>query len=194
MTFYAPRNIGPADQVLFDADGNAVGIQPAGSSSPPVLGFNPTTHAAVSSLVSGGGISVAPSFLGAYGSVTMDAGSGGVMPTMGVVVNAATDVIAAQQIDDAGVQAFLTTIDGNSSHGEVMILTTGSTPITSLHIGHSTGTGQTLSSDSTITVSELVKFTFDAADGVTSVRITFSPPRSSGRYIDVHCVGQQVSA
>ena len=53
MTFYAPRNIGPADQVLFDADGNAVGIQPAASSSPPVLGFNPTKHAAIDSLVSG---------------------------------------------------------------------------------------------------------------------------------------------
>lgn len=53
MTFYAPRNIGPADQILFDADGNAVGIQPAASSSPPVLGFNPTKHAAIDSLVSG---------------------------------------------------------------------------------------------------------------------------------------------
>lgn len=52
MAFYAPRNIGPADQVLFDADGNAVGIQAAGSSSQPVLGFNPTKHAAIDSLVS----------------------------------------------------------------------------------------------------------------------------------------------
>ena len=52
MAFYSPRNIGPADQVLFDADGNAVGIQPAASSSPPVLGFNPTKHAAIDSLVS----------------------------------------------------------------------------------------------------------------------------------------------
>ncbi len=55
MTFYAPRNIGPADQVLFDADGNAVGIQPAASSSPPVLGFNPKKHAAIESLVLGAG-------------------------------------------------------------------------------------------------------------------------------------------
>jgi len=55
MTFYAPRNIGPADQVLFDADGNAVGIQAAGSSSQPVLGFSPTKHAAIDSLVSGAG-------------------------------------------------------------------------------------------------------------------------------------------
>jgi len=30
-----------------------VGIQAAGSSSPPVLGFNPTKHAAIDSLVSG---------------------------------------------------------------------------------------------------------------------------------------------
>lgn len=57
MTFYAPRNIGPADQILFDSDGNAVGIQPAASSSPPVLGFNPTKHAAIDSLVSADGIS-----------------------------------------------------------------------------------------------------------------------------------------
>lgn len=56
MAFYAPRNIGPADQVLFDADGNAVGIQPAASSSPPVLGFNPGKHAAIDSLVSEDGI------------------------------------------------------------------------------------------------------------------------------------------
>ena len=55
MAFYTPRNIGPADQVLFDADGNAVGIQAAGSSSPPVLGFNPTKHAAIDSLVAGAG-------------------------------------------------------------------------------------------------------------------------------------------
>ena len=55
MTFYAPRNIGPADQVLFDADGNAVGIQAAGSSSQPVLGFSPTKHAAIDSLVSEAG-------------------------------------------------------------------------------------------------------------------------------------------
>lgn len=56
MAFYAPRNIGPADQVLFDAEGNAVGIQAAGSSSQPVLGFNPTKHAAIDSLVSGDGV------------------------------------------------------------------------------------------------------------------------------------------
>jgi len=53
MAFYTPRNIGPADQILFDSDGNAVGIQPAASSSPPVLGFNPKKHAAIDSLVSG---------------------------------------------------------------------------------------------------------------------------------------------
>ena len=66
MTFYAPRNIGPADQVLFDADGNAVGIQAAGSSSQPVLGFNPTKHAAIDSLVSEAGI----------GPLTIDAPTG----------------------------------------------------------------------------------------------------------------------
>lgn len=69
MMFYAPRNIGPADQLLFDADGNAVGIQAAGSSSQPVLGFNPTKHAAIDSLVSGEGKYRKPMFVfaGAYG-------------------------------------------------------------------------------------------------------------------------------
>lgn len=66
MEFYTPRNIGPADQVLFDADGNAVGIQAAGSSSQPVLGFNPTKHAAIDSLVSEAGI----------GPLTIDAPTG----------------------------------------------------------------------------------------------------------------------
>lgn len=55
MAFYSPRNIGPADQILFDSDGNAVGIQPAASSSPPVLGFNPKKHAAISGVASGAG-------------------------------------------------------------------------------------------------------------------------------------------
>ncbi len=53
MAFYIPRNISPADQILFDASGNAVGIQAAGSSSQPVLGMTPAKAAAVDSLVSG---------------------------------------------------------------------------------------------------------------------------------------------
>mgnify|MGYP000210949007 CR=1 FL=1 len=53
MAFYSPRNITPADQILFDANGDPVGIQPAGSSQPPLMGFNPTKHAAIDSLVSG---------------------------------------------------------------------------------------------------------------------------------------------
>lgn len=56
MAFYAPRNISPADQLLFDANGNAVGIQAAGSSSQPVLGMTPAKAAAVDSLVSADGI------------------------------------------------------------------------------------------------------------------------------------------
>ncbi len=55
MAFYIPRNISPADQILFDASGNAVGIQAAGSSSQPVLGMTPAKAAAVDSLVSGEG-------------------------------------------------------------------------------------------------------------------------------------------
>ena len=52
MTFYSPRNITPADQILFDANGDPVGIQPAGSSQPPLMGLTPTTKDAVQALVS----------------------------------------------------------------------------------------------------------------------------------------------
>lgn len=82
MTFYAPRNIGPADQILFDSDGNAVGIQPAASSSPPVLGFNPKKHAAIDSLVSAGGNGngVADSVLSKYGKTALDITLASVVP------------------------------------------------------------------------------------------------------------------
>jgi hypothetical protein len=146
---------------------------------------------AVQALIDGSGVQVAPSFLGVYGGVVFDAGSGNVMPTMRVVVNAATDVTAAQQIASGGAQAFTTTISGASTTGEVMVLTTGAVDITSVHVGFSTGASQAVSEDATITVNEMVRFDFDAADDVNSVRIHFSPPRSSGRYIDVSCVGQQ---
>lgn len=169
-----------------------------GAPAAPLSGAEATLTAAqvqaVQALVSGTGIQVAPSFLGAYGSVTFDAGSGNVMPTMRAVVNAATDVIAAQQIASGGAQAFATTIDGASTSGEVMVLSAGNVNITSVHVGFSTGASQTLSADTTITVNELVRFDFDAADLVSSVRINFSPPRGSGRYIDVSCIGQQRSA
>ncbi len=52
MAFYTPRNIGPADQILFDANGDPVGIQPGGSSQPPLMGLTPTTKDAVQALVS----------------------------------------------------------------------------------------------------------------------------------------------
>ena len=55
MAFYTPRNISQSDQLLFDANGNAVGIQAAGSSSQPVLGMTPAKAAAVDSLVSADG-------------------------------------------------------------------------------------------------------------------------------------------
>ena len=55
MAYYTPRNIGPADQILFDANGDPVGIQPAGSSQPPLMGLTPTEKAATQALVSGGG-------------------------------------------------------------------------------------------------------------------------------------------
>lgn len=110
MTFYAPRNIGPADQILFDSDGNAVGIQPAASSSPPVLGFNPTTHAAIDSLVSKDGISgvwrqvpaagpVMRVRMTGTGTVTMDSATGDL--GAGTVTTAAyIATVAGTQIDD----------------------------------------------------------------------------------------------
>ena len=52
MAFYIPRNISQSDQILFDANGNAVGFQAAGSSSLPVLGMTPAKAAAVEALVS----------------------------------------------------------------------------------------------------------------------------------------------
>lgn len=83
MEFYTPRNIGPADQVLFDADGNAVGIQAAGSSSQPVLGFNPTKHAAIDSLVSGDGISVHPNLWCDLSAANLCADDGAVLDGSG---------------------------------------------------------------------------------------------------------------
>lgn len=56
MPFYTPRNIGPADQILFDANGDPVGIQPGGSAQPPLMGLTPGERTSVQALVSGGGI------------------------------------------------------------------------------------------------------------------------------------------
>lgn len=61
MAFYSARNITPADQILFDANGDPVGIQPAGSSQPPLMGLTPTTKDAVQALVSGDRTPVASS-------------------------------------------------------------------------------------------------------------------------------------
>jgi len=61
MAFYTPRNITPADQILFDANGDPVGIQPAGSSQPPLMGLTPTERTSVQALVSGDRTPVASS-------------------------------------------------------------------------------------------------------------------------------------
>ncbi len=193
MAFYTPRNISPADQVLFDADGNAVGIQAAGSSSQPVLGFNPTKHAAIDSLVSGAGIDVA--FTRAHdlvvGAFVLDAGSGNVMPVMRVTVNAGTDVIAATRISAGGTNTFQTTISGASTTGEIIPISVGSGTITSVHVGSSAGASQTVDADGTATVNELAKWLADEADDCNLVYVRFGPPRSSGRYVDVSIVGKQ---
>jgi hypothetical protein len=156
--------------------------------------LTPTQLSAVLDLILGTGKQVLPQFLAVYGGVIFDAGSGQVMPTMRVVVNAATDVIAAQQMMSNGAQAYTTTITGASTDGEVLVLNTGTVNITSVHVGFSTGTSMTLSADSTITVNEMVRWDIDSADLCNGVRVYFSPGRSSGRYIDVSCVGQQRSS
>lgn len=56
MAFNTPRNIGPNDQLLFNAAGECVGIQPGGSSSPALFGLNAQDKAATQALVSGAGI------------------------------------------------------------------------------------------------------------------------------------------
>ena len=171
-----------------------------------IIGYrNPVTDAdelaltaaqvqAVQAMVDGSGVQVAATFLGAYGAVIFDAGAASVMPTMRVVINAATDVAAAAEISAGGAQAFTSIIDGSGTIGAVIQLSTGPVNITSVHVGHSNGASMTLSLDATITTNEMVRFDFDAADLVNVVRINFSPPRGSGRYIDVSCVGQQRAA
>jgi hypothetical protein len=52
MTFYAARNLSPTDQLLFDAAGNCVGIQPGGASTPAIFGQTATEKAATTALVS----------------------------------------------------------------------------------------------------------------------------------------------
>lgn len=55
MTFYVPRNITSNDQLLFDAAGNCVGIQPGGTSKQATFGQTAQEKAAFDSLVSGDG-------------------------------------------------------------------------------------------------------------------------------------------
>lgn len=55
MAFNTPRNIGPNDQLLFNAAGECVGIQPGGSSSPALFGLTETEKDATTALVSGAG-------------------------------------------------------------------------------------------------------------------------------------------
>lgn len=52
MAFNTPRNIGPNDQLLFNAAGECVGIQPGGSSSPALFGLTAQEKAANTALVS----------------------------------------------------------------------------------------------------------------------------------------------
>lgn len=137
---------------------------------------------------------VVPQFLGTYGGVTMDAGSGNVLPVLRATVNAPTDVIAGQRIISNTGEVFSTTITGASAGGEVLVLSTGAVNITSAHVGSSSGASFTLSSDATITVNELVRFDFLDADNVNLVRLMFSPPRGSGRYVDVSCIGVRRAA
>jgi hypothetical protein len=137
------------------------------------------------------GVDVAPKFLELFGGVTLDAGSGNVMPAMSATVNAPTDVIASERMTAGGANAWVTTMTGASTNGEVISLATGGEVITAVHVGFSTGTARIISADTTITVNEMVRFDFDAAALVTRVDIRFHPPTGSGRYVFVTCVGQR---
>lgn len=55
MPFYAPRNIQPTDQLIFDAAGQCVGIQPGGSAKPAVFGLTEREKAQTQALVSADG-------------------------------------------------------------------------------------------------------------------------------------------
>lgn len=130
MTFYAPRNITPADQILFDANGNPVGIQPAGSSQPPLMGLTPTERTAVQSLVSDDGLVdavVAAYSVGLFAtpagtrlgtiasvptaSILLDAGSGGTVSSARVTFAPPTDTIGAQRLHTPTAETYTLTMD-----------------------------------------------------------------------------------
>lgn len=138
-----------------------------------------------------GSYQVAALFNGVYKTVVFDATGGINLPPLRVTINAPTDVIAADRISAGGAGVFQTTIDGTSTTGEVMVLSS-SQNITSVHVGFSTGTSMSLAANATILEAEMVRWDFSDADAVRGVRIYFSPPRIAsgfGRYIDAYCVG-----
>lgn len=52
MTNYYPRRIQPADSLLYDAQGNLVGLRSGTSGDEAIYGLNSTEYPAVQSLVS----------------------------------------------------------------------------------------------------------------------------------------------
>lgn len=148
---------------------------------------------AVQSLIDGSGIDV--SFVRAHDSIVaayvLDAGAATVLPVMRVTVEAPTFEIAGARIAAGGVNTFETTIDGNSTEGEVIPISVGDGVITRVYIGSSLGTSQTVASSGTATVNQLALFSCLEADDCNVVYVRFGPPRVSGRYCDVSIVGKR---
>jgi hypothetical protein len=142
-------------------------------------------------LANGTGADVAADFLGLFGAVVFDAGSGNVAGMLRFVVNVPDSVIAGEMIRNGGTDVHSATITGASTDGEVIPVGTAGVDITSVWGGFAAGTAQTISADATVTVNELVCWTFSAADEVNGVRINIAQRAgASGRYLDVVCVGK----
>ena len=62
MANYYPRRIQPADQLVYDASGNLVGVRSGTSGDETIYGLNSTEYQAFQSLVSGDRITPHPRY------------------------------------------------------------------------------------------------------------------------------------
>lgn len=173
----------------FTPDQEATALAGGGAVQVPSRSLTPAQVVALKSLAGGGSVQYAGLFLGAGGIVTFDAGAGNVMPAIRAIVNAGTDVIAGQQITAGGLQVTTSTIDGSALAGEMIPLGSNGVTVLTCHAGMVGGASQAPSSDTVITLNELVNWQFDASSGITLLYLYLYPPRSSGRYIDAQIFG-----
>jgi hypothetical protein len=184
--------IGNQVRYIFDAGGHIIGYRnPVTDQDEPAL--SAAQIGRIDALLDGSGTDVAlvRSFDSTAMSFTLDAGSGNKLPVLRATVQAPTDTIAGQRITSGGANTFDTTIDGNSTVGEVIAVSVGAALITQVHVGLSTGSEQVLDANGTVVAGELAKWVCDAADDCQMVYIRFAPPRGSGRYCDVSVVGKR---